>query len=99
MKKSKFVNLVLVAGLVASCSQHGNQDRNSRLYVRGDSTSGYSQTPRTHGSHFFYCSPYGMYSPYGGFRHGGYASSGFSSKASNHISRGGFGSSGIHVGS
>ncbi len=99
MKKSKFVNLVLVAGLVVSCSQHKDQDKNSRLFVRGDSASSYSQTPRTHGGGFFYCSPYGMYSPYRGYSHGGYESSGFASKASGHISRGGFGSSGIHVGS
>ena len=100
MKKSKIVNLVLVAGLVASCSSRDDYEAgSSRLYVRGDSTSSYSQTPHHGGGGYFYFMPYGYYHSYGGFRHGGYESSAFSSKAASpSVSRGGFGGSGIRVG-
>jgi len=100
MKKSKVVNLVLVAGLLTACSGHKEQKPNSRLFVRGDSASQYTRSPHTGMGHFFYFGPFGNYHPYYGYRHSGYESSGFSSKAgSAHISRGGFGSSGVHVGS
>jgi len=100
MKKSKVVNLVLVAGLLASCSSKDEYEAgNSRLYVRGDSTSHYSQTPNHGGGGYFHFIPFGYYLASGGFRHGGYESSAFSGRASGHgVSRGGFGSSGVRVG-
>jgi hypothetical protein len=101
MKKSKVVNLVLVAGLMASCSsKKDDYEAGNRLYVRGDSTSQYSHTPYYGGGGYYHFMPYGFYHPYGGFRHGGYESSAFSSKASSGaVSRGGFGTSGVRVGS
>lgn len=103
MKKSKVVNLVLVAGLVASCSSKDDYEAsngsNSRLYVRSDTTSQYSHTSHHYGGYYHFI-PFGYYQPWGGYRHGGYESSAFSSKAANHpISRGGFGHSGFKVGS
>lgn len=103
MKKSKAVNLVLVAGLVASCSSGKNDyeasNGNNRLYVRSDSTSQYSRTPYHSGGGYYHFIPFGYYQGWGGYRHGGYESSAFSSKAGNHaISRGGFGTSGMRVG-
>ena len=100
MKKSKIVKLVLVAGLLTTCKSNTWNDSDRRLYVRGDTTSMYSRSPYMGGGHFFFFHPYGYYYPGLGFRHYGYESPGFSSKAvSAHVSRGGFGSSGIRVGS
>ena len=100
MKKSKMVNLVLVASVLASCSSKDDYVAgNSRMYVRSDSTSQYSQTPYHGGGGYYHFIPFGFYQPWGGYRHGGYQSSAFASKAGNHaISRGGFGGSGIRVG-
>lgn len=99
MKKSKVVNLVLVAGLVASCSSRDDYVAGSnRLYIRSDTTSQYTQT-HYYGGGYYHFIPFGYYHPWGGYSHGGYESSAFSSKAGNHaISRGGFGSSGVRVG-
>jgi len=100
MKKSKVVNLVLVAGLLRSCSSEKPKEASStsRLWVRGDSTSQYSHAPYVGGGYFHFI-PYGFYHPYYGYRRGGYESSGFSSKATSHgVSRGGFGASGVRVG-
>lgn len=103
MKKSKMVNLVLVAGLVASCTSSKDEyeasNGNNRLYVRSDTTSQYSHTSHYYGGYYHFV-PFGFYRPWGGYSHGGYESSAFSSKAGNHaISRGGFGHSGFRVGS
>ncbi len=102
MKKSKIVNLVLVAGLATSCN-HKKEENKERLFMRSDSTSQYSQTRHMYHGSYFYLRPYGVYSG-GRYSHQGYESSGFSRKAggshsSSHISRGGFGSRGFHVGS
>lgn len=103
MKKSKAINLVLVAGLVGACSTQKPNEGNStsRLWVRGDSTSQYSHAPHTGGGGYFHFIPFGFYHPHLGYTRGGYESSGFSSKAtsSHGISRGGFGHSGARVGS
>lgn len=101
MKKSKVVKLVLVASVVASCSSRDDYEAantNKRLYIRSDSTSNYTQTHH-YGGGYYHFVPFGYYRPWGGYSHGGYESSAFSSKAGNHaISRGGFGSSGVRVG-
>lgn len=101
MKKSKVVNLVLVAGLLASCNTtHKEEQADSRLYVRGDSASQYSRSQHTGTGSYFHFLPFGIYSAMGGYRHTGYTSPGFSSKATSpHIARGGFGTSGVRVGS
>jgi len=103
MKKSKVVKLVLIASVAASCSSHDDYvdaNNKSRLYIRSDSTSQYSHTPYYGGYGYYHFMPFGYYHPWYGYRHGGYDSPGFSSKAGNHaISRGGFGGSGMRVGS
>lgn len=101
MRKSKVVNLVLVAGLLGSCSSEKPNESNSssRLWVRGDTASQYSRSPHVGGGYFHFI-PYGYYHPHYGYTRGGYESSGFSSRAgsSHGISRGGFGGSGVRVG-
>ena len=100
MKKSKIVKLILVAGLLTACKSNEWNDSNKRLYVRGDTVSHYSRAPLMAAAAYFWFRPYGYYQPGMGFRHYGYESSGFSSRAiSPNVSRGGFGASGIHVGS
>ena len=91
MKKSKAIQLAIVAGLLSAC--HHNKEPESRLHIRGDSTSEYTHTPYYHGMGYYHFIPYGYYSPYRGYQRGGYESQHFSSKAtsSSHISRGGFG--------
>lgn len=100
MKKSKVVKLVLVAGLLSSCSSEKPKEASStsRLWVRGDTASQYSHSSYLGGGYFHFI-PFGIYHPSYGYRRGGYESSGFSSKATRTgVSRGGFGSSGIRVG-
>ena len=95
MKKSKVIKLVLVAGIAASCSSHNNDyETSSRLHIRGDSTSSYTNAHSYMGYGYYHFIPYGFYSGRN-YYHGGYESSAFSSRA---ISRSGFGRSGIRVG-
>lgn len=99
MKKSKIINLVLVAGISASCSHNNDYETQSRLHIRGDSASHYTSTPYYGNGGYYHFIPYGMYYLGRGYSHGGYESSSFSSRASSSsVSRGGFGSSGIRVG-
>lgn len=99
MKKSKLINLVLVAGMAASCTPKNDYETQSRLHIRGDSTSRYTDAHSYGYGGYYHFIPYGMYSYGRGYSHGGYESSAFSSRAaSSGVSRGGFGSSGIHVG-
>jgi len=98
MKKSKAIKLVLVAGIVASCSSHNDYETSSRLHIRGDSTSSYTRTNTYMGHGYYHFIPFGFYA-YGRYSHGGYESSGFSSRATSSSSRGGFGRSGFRVGS
>jgi hypothetical protein len=95
MKKSKVIKLVLVAGMAVSCSSRNDYETSSRLHIRGDSTSHYTNTHSYMGHGYYHFIPYGFYSAGQGYRHGGYESSGFSSKATV---RSGFGHSGMRVG-
>ena len=97
MRKSKVIRLVLVASVMASCSSHDDYTYESRLHIRGDSTSLYTHSQGYYGGGgFYHFIPFGFYSFGRGYYHGGYESPAFSSRAS--VSRGGFGSSGIRVG-
>ncbi len=89
MKKSKIIKLIFVAGLVSACSNP--KEPESRMHIRGDSTSKYT---RTHGGFgYYHFIPYGfMMMGMNRYRHAGYESNQFSKNASPHVSRGGFGS-------
>lgn len=92
MKKSKAIKLAIVAGLLSACGH--DKEPQSRLHIRGDSTSEYTRTPYYHGMGFYHFIPFGFYAAGRGYQRGGYESTHFSSKAtssSSHISRGGFG--------
>ncbi len=105
MKKSNFIKLVLVAATITACSNRNNLHER-RVYMRSDSTAGYSHVHHFgHGMFFYAFRPYGMYHV-GGFNRVGYYSSSIHSSsnvgtnaAKGSISRGGFGSSGFHASS
>ena len=105
MKKSQYIKLVLVSGIMAACANH-KPDPNARLYdrlhVRTDTSGVY-----TYGEPGYDLYPYGdiqdndldyhtTYIPIG---YGGYGLAPHSSIESAHVSRGGFGSSSFHVSS
>jgi len=105
MKKSKAIQLVLVATIISSCH---NQTRvpEKRVYMRSDTTANYSHA---HGIGYF--GGYYAFRPYGLYRSNGYTRAGYFSSAIHENSnvgtnvfkgavvRGGFGSSAFHVSS
>ncbi len=105
MKKSKAIQLVLVATILSSCH---NQDsiHEKKVYLRSDSTAYYSHA---HGIGFF--GGYYAFRPYGIFRNNVYSRAGYFSSAihgeanvgtngfKGNVVRGGFGSSVFHVSS
>ena len=103
MKKSKVVNLVLVAGLLASCQSNDYttpKTSQSRLHMRGDTISRYNHSPFLIPGAYMLMRSYGYYNPGYGYVRRGYQSPFFSGKATSpHVTRGGFGSSGVKAGS
>src|SRR4051812_29637631 len=103
MKKSKVVALVIITAALASCHKKGPIDPNEkRVFMRGDSTAGYTQTPYHHHNGFMWYyafRPYGSYYN-GSYHHAGYYSGGIHessnighSTVKSGIVRGGFGGS------
>jgi len=93
MKKTKIIELIFVAGLATACSNKNSDwesSSQSRMHIRGDSTSRYTTN---HGFGYYHLIPFGFMYGMNRYSHGGYESKQFSSKASSRISRGGFGSS------
>jgi hypothetical protein len=104
MKKSKFISLVLISASLASCNKQKDDDwsgsSNSHVYMRSDSTAGYS---RYHGGGGLW---YYAFRPYGAFRNGSYKRGGYYSSGISHnsnigsnsfkgtVTRGGFGGHG-----
>jgi hypothetical protein len=104
MKKSKVVNLVLVAGLLASCQSNDYttpKTSQSRLYMRGDTVSRYNHSPFLLPGAYLLMRSFGYFNPgRGGYVRTGYQSPTFAGKATSpHVTRGGFGSSGVKAGS
>lgn len=112
MKKTSFIQLVLVATVAASCGQKKENEwegstKKQKVYMRSDTTASYTHVRRSHG--FF---PFFVFRPYGGsYGNSGFRRSGYYSDAINHrsnvgsnpskssISRGGFGRSGFSASS
>ncbi len=106
MKKSKYVNLVLISAMLstAACStKEEKPNKHSRLHLRSDTTAAYTHSYYPYRYHSF--SPVGIYS----FSHGRpvYRSTGYESYSTPHsstartssISRGVYGRSAMHVSS
>ncbi|MFZ4544797.1 MAG: hypothetical protein ACOYOA_12165 [Saprospiraceae bacterium] len=110
MKKSAFVQLVLVATVAASCSQKEDDWEGStkkKVYMRSDTTASYTQAHRSHGFFpFFIFRPFGSALGSNGFRRSGYYSNAIHPSSNvgrnsfkSSIVRGGFGRSGFHASS
>ncbi len=110
MKKSKYIELVLITAVLASCNQSNKEwQSGNKVYMRSDTTAPYS---RAHHSGigaallwYYAFRPYGNYNK-GSYRRTGYYSRGLSERSnigSNSfkaaVSRGGFGRSGFSVSS
>lgn len=109
MKKSKYVELVLITAALASCSQPKRDwDDNSKIHVRGDSTAPYTTVHHHGGAGWLW---YYAFRPYGNFYNGRYQRAGYYSGAisprsnigtngfKGAVSRGGFGRGGFSVSS
>lgn len=106
MKKSKVIQLVLVASVLSSCN-NGDSKPEKRVFMRSDTTANYS---RAHGMgllgiYYFAFRPYGVYGNEG-YTRAGYYSSAIHENANvgrntfkSSTVRGGFGRSTFHVSS
>lgn len=105
MKKSKVIQLVLVASIISSCD-HRDSVPEKKVYMRSDTTASYSYTRGIGYYGMFYA-----FRPYGIYRSNGYTRAGYYSSAIHEsanvgtnafkgtVVRGGFGSSVFHVSS
>ena len=113
MKKTKFIKLVLITGLLASCNKHKENaswdDNNGGVNMRSDTSAPYTRTGYYGGSNawlwYYAFRPYG-YMNGGYYRHAGYYSSAISERSNigsssfkSSVVRGGFGSHGYSVSS
>ncbi|HZH65290.1 MAG TPA: hypothetical protein VEY10_10395 [Flavisolibacter sp.] len=106
MKKSKYVELVLITAALASCNQSSKEweggGGGSKTYLRSDTTAPYTQA-RHHGGIGTALLWYYAFRPFGNFSNGNYQRAGYYSNALNRssnigrngfkgaVSRGGFG--------
>ena len=112
MKKSKYIELVLITAALASCHQARNKDwesGNGHTYIRSDSSAPYSPMRRNGygGARMWYYA----FRPYGNYNNGYYERAGYYSDAIHEnanigsnsfksgIVRGGFGSGSFSVSS
>ena len=105
MKKSNYIQLVLVAATISSCTNN-KSDTAKKVYMRSDTTANYSHARPVGGHGGFYAFiPYAMYSA-GRYSRTGYYSSSIHESSNigtnplkGNAVRGGFGRSGSHVSS
>lgn len=113
MKKSKYVELVLITAALAACGRDKEKDweGGNKTYLRSDSTAPYTRA-HPHGSGIGNALLwYYAFRPYGNYLNGGYQRAGYYSGALNHrsnvgnngfknaVTRGGFGRGGYSVSS
>ncbi len=112
MKKTKYIQLVLITAALASCNQakKPDWDDNAKLHIRSDSTAPYTNVHH-HGGIGNALLWYYAFRPYGNYNNGYYQRAGYYSSAihpssnvgSNGfkaaVTRGGFGRSGFSVSS
>ena len=89
MKKSKYIELVLLTALLAHCNKPNKdwEENTSKTYIRSDSTAPYSRA-RRHGSGLWYYA----FRPYGNYYNGNYHRAGYYSNAINETSNVGYNS-------
>lgn len=105
MKKSKYIQLVLLTAAISACSQ--KEEKGKMVFMRADSTAQYSRVHAV-GTGMGY---FAAFHAYGIYRNGAYHRAGFYSGSISEranighngfkgtVSRGGFGSSSGHVSS
>ena len=110
MKKSPYIELVLITAALASCNQpkkKADWGDDARVHIRSDSTAPYTRVPHHGGSSLWYYAfrPYGNYSN-GAYSHAGYYSTALSERSNigsnmfkGAVTRGGFGRSAFSVSS
>ncbi|MFY7811161.1 MAG: hypothetical protein ACOVQ2_05460 [Flavobacterium sp.] len=86
MKKSKFIKLVLISTVLASCNKEKKTENSPKVFMRSDSTASYSRAHvHSHHSHhsgianamlwYYAFRPYGQYNN-GSFQRAGFYSNG-----------------------
>jgi hypothetical protein len=112
MKKTKYIELVLITAALASCNKPNNEWEGSggKTYVRSDSTAPYTRTHH-HSALASGLLWYYAFRPYGNYNNGTYERAGYYSNAINknsnigsnsfksNVVRGGFGRGGYSVSS
>ncbi len=111
MKKSNYIELVLITAALASCNQpkpKSDWDDNGQIHMRSDSTAPYTRVHHSLAGGLLW---YYAFRPYGNYNNGSYQRAGYYSDAISHysnigsngfkgaVSRGGFGRSGFSVSS
>lgn len=110
MKKSKYIKLVLITAVLASCNRDNKEwESGNKVYMRSDSTAPYARAHHSGiGTALLW---YYAFRPYGNFRNGQYQRAGYYSGAIGHrsnigsntfkssVARGGFGRGGFSVSS
>ena len=112
MKKSKYIELVLITAALASCNQpkKNDWDDNNKVHLRSDTTAPYTRVYHHNGIGtallwYYAFRPYGNYRN-GEYRRAGYYSGGIGSVSNigsngfkGSVARGGFGRGGYSVSS
>jgi hypothetical protein len=111
MKKSTYINLVLITATLASCDKPKDDwDENNKVHLRSDTTAPYTRVHHYGGVGtallwYYAFRPYGNYRN-GEYRRAGYYSGGIpaasnigSNRFKGAVTRGGFGRSGFSVSS
>jgi len=112
MKKSKYINLVLITAALASCNRPNKDwESGNKVYMRSDTTAPYSRAHHSNGGIGTALLWYYAFRPYGNYNNGRYQRTGYYSGGINErsnigsniskgaISRGGFGRGGYSVSS
>ena len=111
MKKSKYINLVLITAVLASCNKPEKEwEGGNKVYLRSDTTAPYTRSHHSSGIGTALLWYY-AFRPYGNYMNGNYQRAGYYSGAINPnsnignngfkgaVARGGFGRGGYSVSS
>lgn len=103
MKKSKIIELFIVASVISVTSCQDNKSTERKVFMRTDSTANYSRAGMYAGM-FYAFRPFGMFNQYTGYSRAGYYSSAINESSNvgsnaykRSVVRGGFGRSSFHV--
>ncbi len=102
MKKSKYIELVLITAALASCNKpQKDWESGNKVYMRSDTTAPYSRAHYHHGSGISPLLWYYAFRPYGNYYNGHYQRAGYYSsglRESSNIGSNGFKSAAVRGG-